>query len=86
MGVNMKMALVEAFETEQSLAGAVILEAVNLRKISLPDNFVNAIERKLAAEQLSIAAEFNKTKLLVIASATAQSQVLEAEGLARSRL
>ncbi len=86
VGVNMKAALVEAFETEQSLAGAVILEAVNLRKISLPDNFVSAIERKLAAEQLSIAAEFNKTKLLVIASANAQSQVLEAEGLARSRL
>lgn len=50
VGVNMKLALAGSFEKETSLAGAVLLEAVNLRKISLPDNFVDAIEKKLASE------------------------------------
>jgi regulator of protease activity HflC (stomatin/prohibitin superfamily) len=62
------------------------LDAVNVRKISLPATFVEAIEKKLAAEQLAIAAEFNKTRQLVIADANAQSAIKEAEGQAESRL
>ena len=64
----------------------MMLDAVNIRKIALPINFVDAIEKKLASEQLSIAAEFNKTRLLVIADANAQSAIKEAEGVAQSRL
>jgi regulator of protease activity HflC (stomatin/prohibitin superfamily) len=82
----LKTSLENALEEESSLSNAVILDAVNIRKISLPDNFVNAIENKLAAEQLAIAAEFNKTRLLVIADARAQSAIKEAQGLAQSRL
>jgi len=82
----LETALKESFSEEQSLKGAIILDAVDLRKISLPDTFVNAIEKKLASEQLSIAAEFNKTRTLILANATAESKILEAEGLAISRL
>jgi regulator of protease activity HflC (stomatin/prohibitin superfamily) len=78
--------LENALRDEQSLSGALVLDAVNIRKISLPENFVDAIEKKLAAEQLAIAAEFNKTRLLVIAEARAQSAILEAQGMAESRL
>jgi len=42
----MEQALSEAFTREPSLAGAVLIDAVDLRRISLPDNFVNAIESK----------------------------------------
>ncbi|MBN2335113.1 prohibitin family protein [Candidatus Bathyarchaeota archaeon] len=86
IGLVLKENLEKAFKEEPSIGDAVILDAVNIRKIALPATFVNAIEKKLAAEQLSIAAEFNKTRLLVIADANAQSAILEAQGVAQSRL
>jgi len=78
--------LVRAFEEEPSIQGAIILEGIDLRRIALPDAFVKAIEAKLAAEQLAIAAEYNRTRMLVLANATAASQIIEAQGLATSRL
>lgn len=86
IGVVLKTNMETALAAETTLGDTVILDAVNIRKIGLPDIFVNSIEKKLAAEQLSIAAEFNKTRLLVIANATAQSAIVEAQGLADSRL
>ena len=86
MDTLMEQTLSEAFEKEPSLAGAILLDAVDLRRISLPDTFINAIESKLAAEQLAIAAEFNKTRILVVANATAESQIVQAEGLAKSKI
>jgi regulator of protease activity HflC (stomatin/prohibitin superfamily) len=85
IGVVLEQGLIEAIVAEASLANSVKVEAVNIRNIVLPDTFVNSIELKLAAEQLSIAAEFNKTRLLVIANATAQSAIINAEGLSTSR-
>lgn len=78
--------LAGSFEGAPSLAGAVLIDAVNLRRIALPEKFVDAIESKLASEQLAIAAEFNRTRILVLANATATSEVLRAEGIARSRV
>ncbi len=86
IAVALEEDLIDAFEAEPSLASAIILDAVDLRRITLPDNFVNAIESKLAAEQLSIAAEFNKTRILILANATAQSRIIASEGQARSRI
>lgn len=81
----MKEKLREDLQAEKSLSNAIIFRALNIREIMLPTRFVQAIEAKLSAEQLSIAAEFNKTKILVEANATAQSKILEAEGRAKSR-
>ena len=86
IGTVLKQQLREAFNSEQSLQDAITLDAVNIRKIALPTTFVEAIEKKLAAEQLAIAAEFNKTRQLVLADANAESAIKEAEGLAQSRL
>lgn len=86
MGTLLEQDLAESFETEPSLEGAVLIDAVDLRKIELPEKFVTAIESKLAAEQLAIAAEFNKTRILVIANASAVSEIIKAEGVARSRV
>lgn len=82
----MEQTLSEAFGKEPSLEDAILLDAVDLRRITLPETFVNAIESKLAAEQLAIAAEFNKTRILVVANATAMSQIVQAEGLAKSKI
>lgn len=86
IGTQLVKDLGKVFEVEPSLQGAVLIDAVNLRRIALPDKFVNAIESKLAAEQLAIAAEFNKTKILVLANASAVSQRIKAAGIADSKL
>lgn len=86
IGTVLKQQLRNAFSNEPSLMKSIVLEAANIRKINLPNTFVEAIEKKLAAEQLAIAAEFNKTRQLVLADANAQSAVKEAEGQAKSRL
>lgn len=86
MGVLLEESLREVVVQEESLSSAIDIEAVNLRRITLPDNFVNAIESKLASEQLSIAAEFNKTRILVLANASAQSSIIVTQGNAQSQL
>lgn len=86
ISVKMEEILSEAFSKEATLSNAIILEAVDLRQISLPEGFIKAIESKLASEQLSIAAEFNKTRILVIANATAMSQIIQANGAATSKI
>ncbi len=86
MATMLEQDLSEAFETEPSLEDAVLIDGVDLRRISLPEKFVYAIESKLSAEQLAIAAEFNKTRILVIANASAASEIIKAEGIARSKI
>lgn len=86
VSISLRASLEKALEDEPSLSGAILLDAVNIRKISLPANFVESIEKKLASEQLAIAAEFNKTRLLVIADANAQTVIIQAKGAAQAQL
>lgn len=86
VGAELEAALSMELEKDPSLVKAIILGTVDLREITLPSKFVDAIEAKLAAEQLAIAAEFNRTRILVMANATAQSAIIEAEGIATSRI
>ncbi len=86
IGTMLEQALIDAFSLEPSLENSVIIDGVDLRRIALPARFVNAIESKLAAEQLAIAAEFNRTQILVLANASATSEIIRAEGVARSKI
>lgn len=86
VSVELTKALSHSLALEPSLVNATVLSAIDLRDIELPTTFVAAIEEKLAAEQLAIAAQFNATKILVLANATKYSAIIEAEGMATSRL
>lgn len=86
VGVEFETALERELEREPSLVNAAILGTLDLREVALPSTFVAAIESKLAAEQLAIAAEFNKTKILVLANATAMAEIIEAEGTATAKI
>ncbi|MFQ6074981.1 MAG: SPFH domain-containing protein [Candidatus Bathyarchaeia archaeon] len=86
IGTLLSQQLSSAFEADESLGGAVLFIQADLREIALPAKFVGAIEAKLAAEQLAIAAEYNKTRILVMANATAQSYIIEAQGLGQSKI
>jgi len=83
---SMREALLTALPSIESLGGSILIESVDTRRIGLPPKFKEAIEEKLRTEQLMIAAEFNKTRILVIANATAQKNVIEAEGWAKARV
>jgi len=86
VNIRMETALNDALRSEPTLVDAINLQGVDLRRIALPQNFIDSIESKLAAEQLAIAAEFNKTKILILANATALSQIIQAEGSAKSKI
>jgi len=83
---SIREALLTVLPSIKSLAGSILIESVDTRRIGLPPTFKEAIEAKLRTEQLMIAAEFNKTRIMVMANATAQRAVIEAEGRAKARI
>jgi len=80
--------LTEALLAEPSLVEAIVRGSVEVdfRGIDPPVEFLNAIQRKLAAEQAMIQAEFERSRMLILANASAQAKILEAYGIAESNL
>lgn len=76
----------EAVRNEESLAHAIIIENIDLRNIDLPENFKRAVEQKLAEQQMKMAAQYKKERLLIEANATAMQKILEAMGEARAKI
>ena len=76
----------EAIRAERTLAGAIVLEDVDLRNIELPQAFKTAVEEKLAAQQRKLAATYERERRLIEANATAAARILQAQGEARARL
>ena len=83
--IEIQNAVLTALEAESSLAGALISLELDLKNIGYPDVYTASIEQKLVKEQEKIAAEFEKDRILVLANATAQQLILEAEGQAEAR-
>ena len=75
-----------AVQRESNLAGAILIEGIDLRNIELPERFKAAVESKLAEEQEKIAAEFRRERMLIEANATAMSRILQAKGEAQAIL
>ncbi|MDH5733163.1 MAG: SPFH domain-containing protein [Candidatus Bathyarchaeota archaeon] len=73
---------------EESLKGSLDPSTIeiDLRDITPPPKFLQAIEDKLAAQQAKLQAEYEREKILILANATATQQIIEAEGEASSRL
>jgi regulator of protease activity HflC (stomatin/prohibitin superfamily) len=75
--------LEESLKAEKTVHGAIILDSLDLREIALPAKFVEAIEEKLAAEQLMIAAEYRAAQILIMAQAEADAAIIKAEAAAQ---
>ncbi|MFQ6085198.1 MAG: prohibitin family protein [Candidatus Bathyarchaeia archaeon] len=71
-------------QAEESVAGAILLQELNLRDISLPARFTEAIEAKLSAEQQAKQAEFQRQQILTLADARAKERIIVANGTAQS--
>ncbi len=75
-----------AVKNEKSLGGAIIIENIDLRNIDLPEKFKQAVEQKLAEQQMKLAAQYKKERMLIEANATAMQKILEAQGEARAKI
>ncbi len=77
---------IEAIKSEKSLAGAIVIEGIDLRNIELPEDFKRAVEQKLAEEQMKLAAQYKRERILIEANATATAKILEALGEAKAKI
>ena len=59
---------------------------VAVRNIVPPTEIIEAINKKLAAQQEALAAEYNRTKLLILANASAAQRIIAAEAEAQATL
>jgi regulator of protease activity HflC (stomatin/prohibitin superfamily) len=83
---TMKEAISDALTSETSLVGAVKDVEFNLRNINYPQKYTDAIIDKQAAEQRVFQAEFERQRILILANASAQEAVIQAQGLANSKV
>lgn len=72
--------------TDPTLKNSIEIIDVAVRNIEPPLEVVTAINKKLAAEQEARAAEYNKTKILVLANASAMEKKIAAQAEAIATL
>jgi regulator of protease activity HflC (stomatin/prohibitin superfamily) len=81
---DIEQALTQEINSEPSLANALVSIEFDLRNIGYPETYTASIEAKLVAQQQKIQADFERDKILILANATAQGQIIEATGIAQA--
>ena len=79
-------AAIKRLITDPTLKDCIEIIDVAVRNIEPPSEVVAAINRKLAAEQEAKAAEYNKTRILILANASAMEKRIAAEAEAAAIL
>jgi len=82
----MKEEILKKLQEEPTMAEALYYLEFDLRNISLPKSYMDAIEAKLVAEQAKLQANFEREKILILANATAQEAMIKAEGEAKAKV
>ena len=82
----MKDEIWKRLQSEATLAGAISYFEFDLRNIGLPPKYTSAIESKLVAEQQKLQAEFERARILILANASAQEEIIKAEGMAKAKI
>jgi regulator of protease activity HflC (stomatin/prohibitin superfamily) len=77
---TIQTAVSEALSKEPSLSQALMEFRLDLKNIGYPKTYTDAIEKKLAAEQAKIQAQFEYERALTLAKAEADSKVIVANG------
>ena len=86
IGLEIEQELINAINEAPSLRGAIIDIEGDLRNVALPDRYTDAIEDKLAAQQLKIQAEFEADRVIILASADAQALLIGANATAQQKI
>ena len=71
--------IIEAFENDPRIPGAIVIEDMMVRKIDLEIGFAKSVERKMIVEQLVLAVKFNKTRIIILGNANTQKTIIEAQ-------
>ncbi|RJS88845.1 zinc-ribbon domain-containing protein [Candidatus Bathyarchaeota archaeon] len=82
----MKDEIWKRLQAEETLAGAIAYFEFDLRNIGLPPQYTAAIEAKLVAEQQKLQAEFERSRILILANASAQEKIIKAQGEAMAKI
>ena len=82
----MKDEIWKRLQSEATLAGAISYFEFDLRNIGLPSKYTAAIEAKLVAEQEKLQAEFERARILILANASAQEEIIKAAGIAKAKI
>lgn len=78
--------VLEGLHAESSLVEALMGVEFDLKNIGYPEKYTSAIEDKLVAQQQKIQSEFEREKILILANATAQENIIEASGEAEAKV
>lgn len=84
MARGIENAIEDALKKDPLIGHAIRLLGVNMRDIILPNEVLNAINEKVAAQQKAIKAEYERQATLIQANASAQKTIIEAEAQAKS--
>lgn len=86
IGVLIVEAATKRLVTDPTLKNCIEIIDIAVRNIEPPSEVVAAINKKLAAEQEAKAAEYNKTKILILANASAMEKRIAAQAEAIATL
>ena len=75
-----------ALQDEPSLKGAIINVEVDLKNVGFPQRLVDELQATVAAQQAVVTAENQRKSTLILANATAQKNLIEAEGEANAQI
>jgi len=75
-----------ALKDEASLKGGIINVEVDLKNVSFPKRLVDELQSTVAAQQAVVTAENQRKSMLILANATAQKALIEAEGEANAQV
>ncbi|MCX6642273.1 MAG: hypothetical protein NTV15_02655, partial [Candidatus Bathyarchaeota archaeon] len=74
-----------SLKDELSLKGAIINVEVDLKNVGFPQRLVDELQSTVAAQQAVVTAENQRKSTLILADATAQKNLIEAEGEANAQ-
>jgi len=86
VAAQMEQHVFEKIAAEPSLMGALSYLRFDLKNIAYPAAYTTAIESKLIKEQEKLAAEYERTRILILANATAQESIIKAAGEAQAKM
>ncbi len=86
IGAEIYRELQKTLDEDEQVGGVIVIDEIYIRNIRLPDEFMNAIQDKLASQQRMIAAQYERNRTIILANASAQAKIMEAQGEARARI
>lgn len=86
LDASIAIAMEEAFSSLPSIGDVILYDEMNMRGIELPNQFVQAIEDKLSAEQSAAAALFYAEEIVTLAQADADALIISALAIANATL